>query len=80
VVGYIEADFGSTKSNDTTFTVVNTSSAAFDNTFTGQGSTPVGSVPEPSSFVLILSGGLVLAGWSRRRWRRPAAPAVGSRS
>jgi hypothetical protein len=80
VVGYIEADFGSTKSNDTTFTVFNTSSADFDPGFNGQGNTPLVSVPEPSSFVLMLSGRLALAGWSWRRWRRSAARAVGSRS
>jgi hypothetical protein len=79
VVGYIEADFGSTKSNDTTFTVVNTSSADFDPGLSGKGYTALGSVPEPSSVVLMLSG-LVLAGWSWRQWRRLAAPAVGSRS
>jgi hypothetical protein len=80
VVGYIEADFGSTTPNDTTFTVVNTSSADFDPGFSGRGSSPLTSVPEPSSIVLMLSGGLGLAGWSWRRWRRPAARAVGSRS
>jgi hypothetical protein len=80
VVGYIEADFGSTKPNDTTFTVVNTSGADFDNQLNGQGSTPLAPVPEPSSFVLMLAGGLVPTVWSWRRWRRPVAPAIGSSS
>jgi hypothetical protein len=80
-VGYIMADYNTTKSDDTTFTTVNTSQFAFDpqfnslDVFLQENLAPEPS-PEPSSLVIssILLG-MFGVGWMSKRLKQTATPA-----